>query len=142
MASIIDETYFDGRLYIDTSNLATSELLMKYVDQITDEIFMELFNTKSPSFDEEPLKSIDYKSMIAAFSYFHFVSEYAITPTSTGEHAKNTTGGVNAIGKVKLINAYNTGVDIFNSIVDYIDNNEDSFSFFPCKRNYINRFGI
>lgn len=138
MAAIVSSSDFIGRINIATRDVAVSQLLEQYCIECQEELFKKLFGNKD--YDTTSITDFDIKAMIANYTYSVFITEYKTQATATGEKIRNTTGTTNAFNVSKYINAYNTFVDIYNSIADgYLVQNNLPL---VAHEQYVNRFGI
>lgn len=79
-----------------------------------------------------PKELSDIKYMLSYFTYFEFVKYQSSINTATGQMISEAENGVRLFDNIKASDAYNKGVDIYNT---YVTDTNNSLS-------YINDLGV
>jgi len=149
LANIITYEDFTGILFLDiagTSTIALAKqaelntIITEYQQKIFRELFGEaLYQYLTDNEDEDvytvlrdgEIVTIDgykyewvgLKKMLASFVYFYFKREKQSFDSDTGEKKSETENSVSSLGnlRVKMIRAWNKGVDYYKDAIDYMD---------------------
>lgn len=170
MAILTDISSFIGPINIDISSKGVefeiqeycerleAELLEKllgrtlyteYLDNTTDQKFVDLINGVTASFEWGGItrKYTGLKTKFCYYIYYLYSKDQYATNTAHGDVAPEHVGGTYQYNEGRAIRAYNKWIDAFNDAVDFIRYKNDLIpdtyeGFTTSKMIYANSFGI